>query len=180
MSADIFTFLSNFRGGGARANRYEVHLTFPSGVAGAVVAAQKISFTCTAASIPSSQLGTAIVPYKGRQIKVPGDKTFDDWNVTIALDNDWIGRSIFERWHDAMNGFTSNLTVPNMINPTNVFATAQVHQMDRADRIIQTYEVEAIWPTVVAEATLGYAENDAVMLQQVTFAVNNWRSGSTT
>lgn len=179
MSADIFTFMSNFRGGGARANRYEVHLTFPSGIPGAVQAAEKISFTCTAASIPSSQLGTAIVPYKGRQIKLPGDKTFDDWNVTVALDNDWLGRSIFERWHEAMNGFSSNLTQPNMINPTNSFATAVVYQLDRADREIQKYEIEAVWPTIIGEVTLGYAENDAVMMQQVTFAVNNWRSAST-
>lgn len=32
MPADIYGFLGNFQGGGARANRYEVMLTFPQGI----------------------------------------------------------------------------------------------------------------------------------------------------
>lgn len=180
MTADVFTFLSNFRGGGARPNRYEVILTFPAGVPNGIVASEKVSFTCSAASIPSSQMGIVNVPYKGRQVKVPGDKTFDDWNVSVILDNDWLGRSVFERWHDLILGFRSNVAQPQMINPTNAFARAIVLQLDRADNLVQRYEVEGMFPSSVGEVTLGYDQNDSVMLQPITFAVNNWSSQVTT
>ena len=77
MAASIYDFTSNFSGGGARPNRYEVILTFPNGI-GSVREAQKISFTCRSASIPASTLGQAPAYYKGRQIKLPGDKEWDD------------------------------------------------------------------------------------------------------
>lgn len=179
MAAGVFDFLANFRGGGARPNRYEVILTFPAGVPNGVFAAEKISFTCTAATIPASMMGVAIVPYKGRQVKIPGDKTFDDWNVTIALDNDWLGRSVFERWHDLILGFRTNVADDGMINPIASFARAQVRQLDRADQIVQQYEVEGMFPSMVGEVQLGYDQNDMVALQPVTFAINNWSSDVT-
>ena len=180
MAADVFTFLANFRGGGARPNRYEVQLTFPAGVPNAVFAAEKISFTCMATSIPSSQMGVVgNVQYKGRPVKLAGDKTFDDWNVTVLIDNDWLGRSVFESWHDKILGFRSNVATPTMINPVNYFAKAVVNQLDRADRVIQSYEVEGMFPSSVGELALGYDQNDTVMQQTVTFAINGWSSNVT-
>lgn len=173
MAADIYSFLSQFTGGGARPNRYEVILSFPNGVGSSEVS-KKIQFTCKATSIPATEMGVADVPYKGRHVKIPGDKTFGDWNVTILIDNDFIGRSTFEQWHNQILGFTSNVAADtDWINPINVYATAIVNQLDRADNIIQTYQIGGIFPTNVSEISLGYDTNDSVMEQQVTFAVND-------
>ena len=53
MAANVNSFLANFTGGGARANRYEVIIGFPNflNIRDTTVQ-QKISFTCKAASIP--------------------------------------------------------------------------------------------------------------------------------
>lgn len=179
MTASVYDFLANFRGGGARPNRYEVILTFPQGVPNAVAAATKIGFTCTAATIPSSNMGVIDVPYMGRQVKVPGDKIFDDWSVSVLIDNDFLGRSVFERWHDMLLGFRSNVAQPQMVNPINAYARAIVNQLDRADNVIHTYEVEGMFPSQVGEITLGYDQNDQIMLQPVTFAINGWSSSVT-
>ena len=178
MAAGVRDFLANFRGGGARPNRYEVIMTFPGTVPNGVRVSEKISFTCTATTIPSATLGTAIVPFMGRQVKLPGDRTFEDWTVTVVLDNDWLGRRAFEQWHDQMLGFTDNLAEQNMLNPINAFGVGIVNQLDRADNVIERYEVEGIFPTLVGEVQLGYDQNDMVALQQVTFAVNNWTNRS--
>lgn len=175
-NASVSSFLANFRGGGARPNRYEVILTFPAGIPLGLVASQKIAFTCSAAAIPSSNMGVVNAPFMGREVKLPGDKTFDDWTVQIMLDNDWLGRRVFERWHDMLLGFESNTASPGMLNPVNAYAKAIINQLDRADNVVATYEIEGMFPSQVGEITLGYDQNDQVMLQPVTFAVNNWRS----
>lgn len=176
MPANINAFLNSFQGGGMRPNRYEVIIGFPTALGVTDTATQqKISFTCKAASIPSSQIGTANVPYKGRMIKVPGDRVFDDWNVTILIDNDFKGRDVFERWVSIMIGNSTNTTLSaNEVNPLKVFGQAQVHLLDRYDKIIKRYQVTGMYPSSVGEVALGYDQNDSVAEQQVTFAVNEW------
>lgn len=179
MTASIYDFLANFRGGGARPNRYRVVLTFPAGVPAGIAASEKISFTCSAASIPSSNIGIVDVPYMGRQVKVPGDKTFDDWTVTVLLDNDFLGRIAFEKWHDMILGFRTNVAQANMVNPINAYARAQVFALDRADNVIARYQIDGMFPSQVGEVTLGYDQNDQIMQQPVTFAINGWSSNAT-
>ncbi len=179
MTASITDFLANFQGGGARPNRYEVILSFPSAVPFATDAANKIKFTCKTAAIPASNMGVIDVPYKGRNAKVPGDKVWDDWNVTILLDNDYLGRGVFESWHNLILGFNSNVASNGFMNPANAFANATVNLLDRHDQIRRSYRVEGMFPTLVGEVTLGYDQNDMISEQPVTFAINGWTSDAT-
>ena len=175
MVASVYDFMANLDGGGARPNRYEVIFTFPQGL-GSIKESQKISFTCRTASIPASTLGTATAYYKGREIKLPGDKTWDDWTVEIYIDADFVGRKVFEKWHESLLGFESNVTASGWQSPIRGLATAQVNQLDREDKVIASYTVQGIWPTNVAEIGLAYDNNDAIMTQSVTFAINGWKN----
>lgn len=181
MSADVNTFLSHFTGGGARPNRYEVFISFPNflGIRDTAIM-QKISFTCEATSIPASNLGDCIVHYKGREVKVPGDRTFDDWTVTIVIDSDFMGRDIFERWSSGMLGNNSNLVnSPAEINNVNIFGQATIHALDRYDQVTRKYQVISMYPKTVSEISLGYSANNEVMKQQVTFSINGWNAYDT-
>lgn len=177
--AGIGDFLANFQGGGYRPNRYNVVLTFPAGVPNALAAAVKTGFTCKAAAIPSSNMGVAEVPFMGRQAKIPGDKVWDDWNVSIMIDTDFATRDVFETWHDLILGFRNNTAAPGFANPVNAFATAQVQALDRYDNVVKVYQVEGMWPTTVGEIQLGYDQNDQVAEFPVTFAINGWTSNAT-
>lgn len=179
MTASIHDFLANFSGGGARPNRYEVILTFPAAIPGGIAASQKISFTCSAATIPGTTIGVVNAPFMGREVKLPGDKTFDDWSVTVMIDSDFLGRGIFERWHNEILGFRSNVANSNMVNPINTYARGRINALSRDDKVIATYEVEGIFPTQVGEIQMGYDQNDQLMLQNITFAINGWRSRNT-
>jgi hypothetical protein len=184
VATSVSDFLAQFQYGGLRPNRYQVVLTFPADVSAAMGSgtsvAQKISFTCKSANIPASSVGLVTVPYMGRQIKLAGDKTFDDWNVTVLLDNDLVGRHVFERWHDQILAFDANVATQNFVNPSNYFATATVQLLDRANQPLDTYVVEAMWPMAVSDIGLGYDQNDQVSEQQITFAVNGWSNSVTT
>ncbi len=173
----VANFLGNFQGGGLRPNRYRVVLSFPA-IVGNFGAGQKIGFTCKAASIPATNQGVVEVPYMGRMVKLPGDKTFDDWSVTILLDNDLLGRGVFERWHDKMLAFDRNVAAS--VNPVDFMVDAEVRLLDRKDQVIDIYTVRNMFPSQVGEITLGYDQNDAVAEQQVTFAINGWSSRETT
>lgn len=179
MAADIYSFLANFQGGGQRPNRYRVNITFPNSVPGATRASEKISFTCSAAAIPGSTLGVIDVPYMGRQVKVPGDKIWEDWNIQVLLDTDFVGRAAFETWQDRLLGFRTNLAQPENLNPIGTFGRATVDLLDRADKVTNRYQVDAIFPTMIGEIQLGYDQNDQVALQPVTFAINGWSSNAT-
>ena len=40
---------------------------------------------CRSASIPV-ETGEIVIPYRGRQVKAPGDRTFGDWDLTFISD----------------------------------------------------------------------------------------------
>jgi hypothetical protein len=175
MSADIQTFLANFAGGGARNNLYRVILTFPQGIGGdSLAASTKAGFLCKAAAIPSSNIGVIDVPYMGRQVKIAGDKVWDDWNITVLNDTDFVTRNQFERWSNAMNGHVSNVSTEGMENPLAYMANATVQQLGRYDQVIATYKVTGIFPSQVAEIQLGSDANDQIQEFSVTFACNGW------
>lgn len=179
MTASINDFLANFSGGGFRPNRYEVQLTFPTAVNFATDASRQIQFTCKTSAIPGSNMGVIDVPYKGRNLKVAGDKVWDDWNVSIMLDSNMLTRSVFEQWHNLILGFETNVASPGMQNPANYYANATVNLLDREDKVIKTYLVDGMFPMLVGEVALGYDQNDMVAEQPVTFSINGWYSDAT-
>ena len=81
--------------GGARANLFDVTMT---GASAAGLNASEFTFACKAAAIPAMTVATIDVPYFGRTIKVPGNKTFDNWSVTIINDEGFAIRNGIEKW----------------------------------------------------------------------------------
>ena len=99
----IETFRSTaLKGSGARANLYEVEIHDVPANTLSTTAVNEFMFTCKAAAIPAMTVGTIDVPYFGRVIKVPGNKTFENWTVTIINDEDFNLRNGFEKWMEGM------------------------------------------------------------------------------
>ena len=96
----IDDFKSKLVGGGARPNLFEVELVFPNGLA-EQDAEEKGRFLVKAANLPASNINVIDVPFRGRNLKIAGDRTFDVWTITIINDTDFKLRNAFEIW---MNG----------------------------------------------------------------------------
>lgn len=173
--ASIQDFLGKFAGG-ARANRFsvEVHRASTGG------AFKDFQFLCKAASIPLSSIGVAEVAYMGRTIKVPGDKEFDDWTVTVYNDVNWNLRGEFEKWLNDILQHGANTTKMSEENE-DYFGSAIVHQLDRKGEEIKAarYEFKNMFPTAVGEIELAWDNNNAIETFDVTFAINHWESGNT-
>ena len=198
----ITNFKSALRGGGARPNLFEVSMNWPSGdnmgVWGNSVE-EEFQFLCKAAALPSSNITPIEIPFRGRTLKVAGDRTFDVWTITIINDENFRLRTKFEEW---MNGISKLTDASGATSPTSYMASAVVKQLGRganqerhskgpskagtidgsagtADiKPLRTYYFSDIFPTEVSEIALSYDSTDSIEEFTVTFQVQYWTAGS--
>ena len=127
----LSNFKSVMKGGGARPNIFEVTIPeFPSYVTKDNETIKDVSFLCKGANLPASNIANIDVPFRGRILKVAGDRTFDTWTVTIINDTDFVLRGAFERWMNLINKVSDNA---GNVNPVEYQQVAKVHQLGRSD-----------------------------------------------
>lgn len=166
-------FKSKLRGGGARPNLFKATVNFP-GYAGGDV--ELTSFLCKAAQLPASVMNVIEVPFRGRQLKIAGDRTFETWTATILNDTDFTIRNSMERW---MNGINSHQANTGLTNPVDYQADLIVEQLDRDETVLKTYNFRGTFPINVSAIDLNYETVDTVEEFTVEFAVQYWESGTT-
>ena len=149
----ITDFKSKLTGGGARANLFEVVLTFPDAAAPDQVVLDKSRFLVKGANLPASNVQQIEVPFRGRILKVAGDRTFDSWTVTVLNDTDFAIRSAFEKWMNVINRMSDNT---GLTNPAEYQSDAFVYQLDRDGSALRSYRFYDIFPTQVGPIELSY------------------------
>ena len=170
----ITDFKSKLSGGGARSNLFECELAFPSAVnvEGLNDILNKARFLVKAANLPASNVAPIEVPFRGRVLKIAGDRTFDTWTITIINDTDFAIRSAFEKWMNTINRVSDNT---GTTNPADYQADAFVFQLDRSGETLRNYKIYDVFPTQVAPIELSY---DAQGIQefQVELQVLYWEA----
>ena len=158
----ISNFKSKLTGGGARANLFEVVLTFPDVAQPDSAVLDKARFLVKGANLPASNVAQIEVPFRGRVLKIAGDRTFDSWTVTVINDTDFAIRSAFERWSNTINRLSDNT---GLANPADYQADAYVYQLDRDGSTLRSYRFYDTFPTQVGPIELSY---DAQGIQEFT------------
>jgi len=168
----IEDFKAVLQGGGVRPTMFEVEMTFPETVVpDPTLATNEGTFLIKAASLPASNVGVINVPFRGRQLKVSGDRTFADWNITVVNDVSFGLRKAFEEWSERIQNHNYALG-SNTLN--DYFASAIVRQLDRDGQQLRAYRFEGIWPSVVGEIGLDFNSTDTVEEYDVQFNVQYW------
>ena len=184
----ISAFKSKLIGGGARPNLFEVDVTFPAAVNLGVQGdgtgqfdSENFRFLCKTAALPGSNVTPIEVPFRGRTLKVAGDRTIEPWSVTVINDEDFSHRRAFEAWiqNMAQYGDHSGLT-----NPNDYMGNAVVYQLGRAEsvqqgtnttgdnsRILAQYRFIDIFPTAISPIDLSYDSENAIEEFTVDFQV---------
>lgn len=173
---NINSFKAKLQQGGARPNLYRVFMTFPT-LAETGSETEEMTFMCKAAQIPGSTQGLIEVPFMGRTFKVAGDKTFEDWTVTIINDNDFLIRNAFERWTNLIQSHEGNI---GFTEPQNYFTNARVEQLDRQHNVVKQYTLVDMFPQIVEPIELGYENTDVIEEFNVTMSYQYWTSDTTT
>ena len=193
----ISNFKSALRGGGARPNLFEVAIPdMPSYVDGGIygnVDKSTLRFMCKAANMPASNIAPVDVPFRGRILKVAGDRTFDPWTITVINDEDFRLRTAFEGW---MNGISKLDNNTGATAPTSYMQDAFVYQLGRgatiasetpsndisgagpteSANVLRAYKFLDIFPTNISEIALSYDTGDTIEDFTVEFQVQYFES----
>ena len=173
MSMRIDNFKQALRNGGARPNLFEVTGSFPGG--GADV--DQMKFLIKAASIPAATVGTIEVPYRGRQLKIAGDRTFEAWELTVINTNDFALRNAFEAWSNLINGLASN---ESAVSLDDYYRDWTVKQLDRSGKVAETYNFIGCYPESVGAIDLSHESGDTIEEFPVTIQYQYWTHSGVT
>lgn len=189
----ITGFKERLAGGGARPNLFEVSIpAMPVGVNWTSEVQKTFNFLCEATSMPASNVDPINVPFRGRILKVAGDRTIDIWSVTVINDEDFIVRTAFEQWANIISKL-DNAT--GATSPSAYMVDAFVHQLGRGANIgrfattnspaanetqikpLRTYKMYDIWPSSIGAIELSYGDNNTIERFTVDFQVQWWTVG---
>jgi len=166
-------FKSKLIGGGARPNLFKAIVNFPAYAGGDT---ELTSFMCKGAQLPASVIAQLDVPFRGRQLKIAGDRTFENWSITVINDAAMEVRNAMERW---MNGMNEHVNNTGLSNPTDYQADMAVQQLDRAGNVTKEYTIRGAYPVNVSAVDLSYDTNDAIEEFTVELAYQYWESNTT-
>ena len=174
--ANINDFKAKLSGGGARANQFRVVMPFP-GYAQVGGEIEELAFLCRATQLPAMTVGEVDVKFRGRSIKIAGDRSFADWTVTVYNDSNFKLRNAFERWQNGINNMTDN---EGLTNPADYQVDAFVDHLDRNGNTIKSYTLRGAFPKDIGAIDLTYDEQTAIEQFVVTFSYQFFETNTTT
>lgn len=175
MSLSVDDFKERLVGGGARPNLFRAYIQWPANVGGADTSL--VSFMCKAAQLPGSTMGMIPVPFRGRQLKVAGDRTFEPWTVTLINDTDFQIRNALERW---MNYINAHVTNTGVTNPSSYQSDLRVEQLDKDESVINSYIFRGAFPTNLSPIDLSYEATDTIEEYSCEFNYQYWTNSQST
>ena len=169
------SFKGRMIGGGARPNLFECELYFPQAAIPVDTTRSQLTdrsrFLVKAANLPASNVAAINIPFRGRNLKVAGDRTFDIWTITVINDVDFGIRTAFERWMNLINKHEDNAGITN---PTAYQRDMFVRQLGRAGvtgttpssdtqvPVLKQYRFYGTFPTNVSAIDLSYDSTDQI------------------
>lgn len=165
-TSNVSTFLQTI-GQGVKPNMFLIDVQFPSTLKKQTEDQNLTNLLCKSAALPGSNLGVIEVPFRGRTVKIAGDRTFDTWTATFFNDKDFKLRGFFEQWANSINTHEANtapLFVPN--NSSGYMADLSVKQLEKdaseGGAILRSYSLKYCFPTNVSQIDLAYDSNDQI------------------
>lgn len=180
-------FKNRISGGGARPNLFECEITFPANLNlgfGGNDPEDKTRFLIKSAQLPASTINVIDIPFRGRNLKIAGDRTFDPWTITVINDTDFKIRNAFEKWMNYMNKHEDNA---GELNPENYQRNMKVYQLGKAAitsgttftsaekiQVLKAYEFYGTFPTSISAIDLSYDQADTIEEFTVDLQVQWW------
>ena len=160
--ATIDEFKSQLIAGGVRGNRFSVYIPRMG---------ERIEFMCKSAAIPGSTLPPIEVPFRGHKLKVAGDRTFEDWTVSIINDVNFTTRTAVEQWMESIQELDSGVGATDL---DYLVSRATISQLNRDDSILATYELYNMYPSTLNQIDLSFDTQDEIQTFDVTFSYSHW------
>jgi hypothetical protein len=173
---NVDAFRGKLTGGGARANMFSVKVNFP-GYAGGDT--EMTDFMCRGAQLPASTVGLVEVPFRGRIVKLAGDRTFEPWTITVYNDTNFTVRSGFEAWMDGLNSHRGNEGTQANDAGSTYAVDMSVAQLDQKGSEVKKYTLVNAFPVNVSAIDLDYAQVAEIEQFTVTLEFDYWTNDNT-
>jgi hypothetical protein len=135
---------------------------------------EEMSVLCKATSLPAMNLGEIPVPFRGRQIYLAGDRTFDEaWTTTFLNDTDFKIRNTMEQWS---NGINDLLNTRGASDPSDYQTDMEVIQLDRSDNPLKRYQFLNCWPQTISAIELSHDTTNAIEEFEVTWRYQSYEA----
>ena len=175
ITSNVSSFLTQVKQG-VRPNMFQVDITFP----GTVEADQTlVSYMCKSAALPASNIGVIEVPFRGRTVKIAGDRTFDNWSATFINDKEMKSRAYFEQWLNQINTHKANTGA--IQDPTAYGRSVVIRQLEKdnspAGSEVRSYKLWYAFPISTSAIDLAYDSNDQIEEFSVEFQYSYWTVG---
>lgn len=151
---NISNFIGGFQDGGARPNLFAVTISRGTGA--------NFEFHCKAATLPGSIIGVIPINYRGRILQIPGDRTFEDWTITVINDENLMLKKEFMNWQREWNDHTTNKPLNTNGGPMKNWATATVSQLKRDGTNAATFILEHVWCDNVSATDVSWDTPDTI------------------
>ena len=179
VNSNITSFLNNVQQG-VKNNLFLVKFQFPSAMSGDAPTLDTVNMLCKSAALPASNLGVIEVPFRGRTVKIAGDRTFDTWTATVINDRNFTIRHGFEKWMEGINRHEANnaSTFSPDGSGTGYLVDLQVDQLERDSSdpgaVLRTYSLVGCFPSNISQIDVAYDSNDQIEDFTVEFQLQYW------
>ena len=179
VTSNVSTFLSKVQQG-VKNNLFLVEFEWP--ILSTKPDSELCNMLCKSAALPASNLGVIEVPFRGRSVKIAGDRTFDTWTATVINDRNFTIRHGFESWMESMNTHQGNAAPAFQPSggATGYLVDLSVRQLERetskdgAEQILRSYKLVGCFPTNISQIDLAYDSNDQIEDFTVEFQLQYW------
>ena len=150
--------------GGARANYYIVN--------GPTIGAD-MAYLARGASLPAANVNQVeVMTPGGRKLKFAGERTFEDWTVSVYNDTAMITRKKFEKWQRACADYGNPLGA-DALGAYGV-SNWSVTQLSRTGLPVRSYNFYNMWPAGLGAIELSFDEASNIEQFDVTFAFSHY------
>jgi len=160
---NINEFIAKFKGG-ARANLYEVVI---SGFD------EDLKFLAKATATPGKDIGQIEVNYQNHTIPYRGDVVFQDWHVTVLLDQDMNIKKKLEDWLEKIQSSTD---IQGGGALTEYARDAEVTLLGTDGSPIAVYKLKYIWPIGISPIEVSYDSKDTILELDVNFKITYYET----
>ena len=165
MATTTLQSLKSAIGVGARSNLFKV--SYDTTAFGTNPLATQAGFLTKAAALPASTLGIIEVPFRGRRLKIAGDRTFAEWTATVISDQDFKVRTALEDFQEKFN--TTDYSAALLGDRSSDTSTVTIQQLNNGGAAIRTYNLENCFISEIGAIDLSYDTTDAIEEYTVTW-----------
>lgn len=144
MAITVSDFLSRYKNG-ARPTKYRIECA---------LLPQELTILAKTSQLPGVDRGVIDKKFLGQQIKIQGDRTYADLELTIELDENDTVRPALEAWAAVRD----------------LKATISVFQLNKDNEDMMQYDYLYAWPSSIGAIDQGQDSTDTISEYSVTFA----------